>query len=50
MFLDAIASQEIPSIQVTYLLTHLVTHRVEVIFYVRFPGLSDNPKMSRKVI
>ena len=34
----------------TYSLTHLLSHRVDVIFLVRFPGLSDSPKMSRKVI
>ena len=50
LFLDAIASQEIPYIQVTYLLTHSLGHRVEINFLVRVPGLSDNPKMSRKVI
>ena len=54
MFLDAIASQEMEYIQVTHLLTYLLTysltHRVESIFKVRVLGLSDNPKMSGKVL
>ena len=41
--LDVIASQEIPYIQVTHIVTELKSK-------VRVPGLSDNPMMSRKII
>ena len=48
-FLDAIVSQEMVYIQVTYLLTHFHTE-LKSSSRSGVPGLSDNPKMSRKVI
>ena len=49
-FLDAIPSLEMPYTQVTHLLSYLLTHRVEITFYVRTPGLSDKSKLSIKTL
>ena len=49
MFLDAIASQEIPYIQVSHLVTPSVTE-LKSSSRSGLLGLSDHPKMSRKAI
>ena len=49
-FLGAITSQEMEYIQEQVTHFYSLIHRVESIFVVKVLGLSDNPKMSGKVL